>query len=216
MDGKTKAQGAGAGTSQCPWPARWESSGLPLPKGGLPPPALGWQVREEGRRGRGRHADSPLLHQHLAGLGLCKELVHPGLLCVEVLPVKGLQGQSSCRGCCPAALTPAPGRAPTAQGSGADTGPACGRRNRPRLARVLGRRAGGRLGPAPWGWAGVWTPPTRLSQRVSAKDTVCLAQGPSGGQGPHGGGRRELLWAFPPPRGHSDHTRSTSLSPWPG
>lgn len=34
---------------------------------------------------------SPFLHLHLAGLGLCKQLVHSGLLCVKVLPVEGLK-----------------------------------------------------------------------------------------------------------------------------
>lgn len=33
----------------------------------------------------------PFLHSHLAGLGLCKELVDPGLLSVKVFPVEGLK-----------------------------------------------------------------------------------------------------------------------------
>ena len=43
---------------------------------------------------------SPFLHQHLARLGLCKQLVHPSLLCVKVLPVEGLERKGK------AALTP--------------------------------------------------------------------------------------------------------------
>lgn len=37
------------------------------------------------------HCGLPFLHSHLAGLGLCKQLVHPGLLGVKVLPVEGLK-----------------------------------------------------------------------------------------------------------------------------
>ena len=70
------------------------------PSQGRPPPASPGAAGARGR-GWGRRTHSPLLHQHLAGLGLCKELVHPGLLCVKVLPVKGLRRQSSCRGCPP-------------------------------------------------------------------------------------------------------------------
>ena len=94
-------------------------------------------------------------------------------------------------------------------------GPARGRQNHPRLARMLGRQAGGRLGPAPWGRAGAWTPPTRLSRRVLAKDTV-WRRGLRGARGPTGEAEETLLWAFPPHQGHADHTRSTGLSPWPG
>lgn len=36
------------------------------------------------------HTHCAFLHLHLAGLGLCKQLVHSGLLCVKVLPVEGL------------------------------------------------------------------------------------------------------------------------------
>lgn len=36
------------------------------------------------------HTHGAFLHQHLAGLGLCKQLVDPSLLCIKVLPVEGL------------------------------------------------------------------------------------------------------------------------------
>lgn len=41
---------------------------------------------------------SPFLHQHLAGLGLCKQLIHPSLLCVKVLPVEGLKRKGQAGG----------------------------------------------------------------------------------------------------------------------
>lgn len=36
------------------------------------------------------HAHRAFLYQHLGGLGLCKQLVHPGFLCVKVLPIERL------------------------------------------------------------------------------------------------------------------------------
>ena len=51
----------------------------------------GRSMGEQGAKKVRVQVGSPFLHQHLAGLGLCKQLVHPGLLCVEVLPVEGLE-----------------------------------------------------------------------------------------------------------------------------
>ena len=158
-------------------------------QGGRPPPAPGQQVHEEG--GWGRRTHSPLLHQHLAGLGLCKELVHPGLLCVKVLPVKGLRGQSSCRGCPPRLPShPPPREDVNSTGVGSGHGPGPWAAEPPEAgedARETGRRQAraGTLG------ASRSLDTTHSAQPARVSKGHSLAQGPSGGQGPHGGGRRD-------------------------